>query len=200
MKKRLFLAVALLLVPHGLSGQGDANCHGVLTSSLASGHEHRALDTCVTQMIPEVARAIRNAGSDAETARLMLLHRLAYRLRDPAIFTAGLDLAKQSGTAPAARVLGLYIALTQVHPDIGFTTRGVSRPFRVPLAEHCEETSFTTDGTEGFSPDNGLPTGAEAILQSVAAGLVTKDGEPLMVRRFAKCVLLVLPGDDSDDA
>lgn len=202
MRTILLVTVALLLSPPGLAAQHGpshpgTNCRGVLTSSLASGHEHKALSSCVALIIPELARAINSAGARADTASLMLLHRLAYHVRDPAIFTAGLDLAKQSGTAPAARVLGLYVALTQVHVDLSFTTFGVSRPFRVPLSERCEEASFTTDNADGYSRDNGLPAGAETMLYSVATGLATGENEPLMVRRFAHCVVLVLPGEDA---
>lgn len=204
MRTILLLGIVLLLVPSGIAAQRieanpGANCSGVLTSTLASGREHRDLHSCAAQIIPELAHVIRNAGTNPDTARLILLHRLVYQVRDPSIFSAGLDLAKQRGTAPAARVLGLYVALTQFRANVSFTTLGVSRPFSVPLSEYCREISFTNDHPERFPHDNGLPPGAETMLDAVTADLAASDAEPLMVRRFARCVRVVLPYEGEVD-
>jgi hypothetical protein len=195
---KILLGLTLVLLPVGLSAQTNqpAHCHGVVTSTLASGHEHRNLDACAAQVAAQLPAAIADARSVSDTARLMFLHRMTMRVRDPAIFSAGLDLAKHAGATAPARVLGLYIALGQLDPGTGFYSSGVSRPFYRPLGEHCEEASFYAHSGE-YAVDHGVPSGAEETLRLTATNLRDVGDQPFMVRRFANCVLLVLP-DPSD--
>jgi hypothetical protein len=195
---KILLLLTLVLLPVGLSAQPNqvANCHGVVTSTLAGGHEHRDLHACAAQVAAQLPAAIAGARSVSDTAHLMFLHRMTMMVRDPAIFSAGLDLAKHSGATAPARVLGLYIALGQLDRGTGFYSSGVSRPFHRPLSEHCEEASFSAPSGE-YSVDYGVPSGGDETLRLTAASLSDAGDQPLMVRRFANCVLLVLP-DPSD--
>lgn len=197
MRNIAIVGLALLLMPGILPAQpgragASGNCHGVLTSTLASGHEHRDLQSCAAQISSELPRILVATGTQTDTLRLMLLHRMTLFVRDPAIFTAGLELAQNSAAAPAARVLGLHVAFNQIDPTIGIYSSGASRPFRMPLSEFCEELGFSAD-EPSYLQDNGLAGGAEGSLRSVARHLAGASSEPLMVRRFAGCILLVLP-------
>lgn len=194
---RLILLV-LLLVAAPVSAQPGqrANCHGVLQSTLASGNEHPHLASCAAQVIPELAAAVRGASAERDAGILAVLHRLAFVIRDPALFEAGLLLAQAEDAEPAARVLGFSVALTQADPVLTFQGTGAERPFQGPLSENCAEASFLMEAAD-YWVDNGPPgPTASTRLRTTANAVAHGDAEPLMVRRFARCVALVLPTED----
>lgn len=207
---RLLLISLLVALP--LSAQPNhANCRGVLRATLSSGNEHPHLQACAKEIVPDLAASIRASSAERDVATLVVLHRLSFLIRDPALFAAGMDLATSGAANPAARVLGLSVALTQVDPSLSFQSAGAERPFEAPLSDNCAEASFLLLEPDGYWLDNGIPEAAPYALATLAQSLGESDPAPLMVRRFARCVALVLPSSaepsyavpdwvDSDDS
>jgi hypothetical protein len=193
--KSLLGMLVFLVTPITLPAQQEPNahasCRGVLTSTVASGHEHHDLPHCGAEVASELGRMLRSLRTERDLEKLRLLHRVSFFVRDPAVFSQAVALANNVTADPHVRVLGLYVALTQIDRGTDFTSSGVRKPFREPLSEICEEAAFgAPDDT--FWHDGGLPSDAVETLRSTAAGLGLTT-QPLMVRRFARCVLLVLP-------
>jgi hypothetical protein len=185
----------LLLLAWPLSAQPAAavgDCEGVLAATLASGSEHPRLEACAGEVIPELETAIHGAALETDAAKLTLLHRLSMFIRDPTLYESGLALGRSPAAEPAARVLGLSVALAQANPGVAFQSTGADRPFQEPLSEICAETTFY-DPDGFFWVDRGVADEAEARLRAVADAFAENSAESLMVRRFARCVVLVLP-------
>ncbi len=87
-------------------------------------------------------------------------------------------------------MLGLWVALTQVEGGIWF-----QRAFQQPVSETCQEATFSHE-KGGELLDNGRSADAEERLRDLAHSISSGEAEPLMVRRFARCVVLVLPDPD----
>lgn len=190
---RMKLILGLLLLAWPLSAQrgaAEGDCRDVVAEALAEGYEDERLEACADAVVPELADAIRAAAAETDTAKLILLHRLGVFIRDPAIYESGLALGGNADAQPAARVLGLWVALTQVEGGTWF-----DRAFQQPVSETCEEATFSQwDGRELL--DNGRAEDAEGRLYALAGSLAGNDAESLMVRRFARCVMLMLPDPD----
>lgn len=192
---RLLLPLLLVAAPLFAQPANRANCHGVVQATLASGNEHPHLQPCAPHIVPELAAVIRGASTRRDVRTLALLHRLSFFIRDPALFDAGLQLAQSGGADPAARVLGFSVALTQLDPVLSFQGAGAERPFQAPLSENCAEASFLVFDAHYWA-DNGLSDAALPRLRSLAQSLSESTPSPLMVRRFARCVALILPDED----
>jgi hypothetical protein len=200
----LLLLLALGLPAHAQAVQQDlkSDCHGVITSTLASGTRHPHFQRCVSEAVPYVSRAIRDAANQRDIERFRFLAEFAFFVRDPAIFEAGLELAEHEGADASAKVLGLLVALRQIDPGIAFRG-GQTRFFREPLHEPCaDEIVFPTLTQEFEWLDRGLAQNAAVRLRAVAASLSEAGGTPLLVRRFATCTLLLIPdpADNADEA
>jgi hypothetical protein len=187
----------LLLVALPLSAQPDhPNCRGVLQATLSSGNEHPHVQACAREIVPELAATIRASSTQPDLTTLTLLHRLSSVIRDPALFQAGIDLANSGAAIPAARVLGLSVALTQVDPRLSFQGAGAERPFEAPLSDNCAEASFLVLAPGGYWADNGTHGAAASVLLTLSQSLSEGEAAPLMVRRFARCLALILPASD----
>lgn len=187
--KPLLLLPLLLAFPAAAQTQA---CSDALTSTLASEEEHALLPACAAEVSTSLAEVIRNSTGEQSTSKLTLLHRLTLFIRDPALFDAGVGLAGNTAAEPVARVLGLWVALTQVDPSIWYQGPGDAPPFQGALSETCQEVLFSVSGIEYWA-DKGTAVDGEARLRTLADGIVANGSEPLIVRRFAHCVWLVLP-------
>jgi hypothetical protein len=187
--KMLLVLPLLLTFPAAAQTQ---DCTDALANTLSSGSEHPLLPACATEVSAELANVIRNSASEERTSQLTLLHGLTLFIRDPALFDSGTELAGNTAAEPAARVLGLSVALTQVDPALGFQSTGADRPFQGALSETCEEATFTGSDVEYWA-DKGPAANGESRLRTLAEAIAVNESEPLMVRRFARCVVLVLP-------
>ena len=98
----------------------SANCDNVLNATLVNGMWEIGLEECATEFSPTLADLIEASSSEQSVSRLTLLDRLAYWIRDPVLFEAGMTLAGNTTAEPAARVLGFSVALTQVDPSLRF--------------------------------------------------------------------------------
>jgi hypothetical protein len=196
MMMRLLIPLLLLLsVP--LSAQSDRpNCRGVLKATLSSGNEHPHLHACARELVPELAATIRESSSERDVATLVLLQRLGSVIRDPVLFDAALALANVESATPESRVLGFSIAVTQMDPVLSFQGAGPARPFEAPLSENCAEVVFIMSEPGGYWLDNGPPNAGASELLRLAEPLSTSESAPLMVRRFARCVVLIVAVDD----
>jgi hypothetical protein len=182
----------LLALPAATQTQ---DCSDALTTTLSSEIEHPLLPACAAEVSTALANVVRNSTSEQSTSKLTLLHRLTLFIRDPALFEAGAELAANTAAEPVARVLGLEVAFTQMDPALGFEGTGAARPFQGALSETCEEVIFTGFDIEYWA-DKGMAVDGEARLRTLAAGIAANASEPLMVRRFARCVVLLLPDAD----
>jgi hypothetical protein len=191
---RMIWIAAMLLLARPLWAQGGAaevDCDAVLAATLASGSEAVGLEACAPRLVAALADAIRNAGAERDVEKLLLLNRVAAGIRDPAVFDAALALGASAAAEPAARVLGLWVALQLAEPGTWF-----DGAFERPVSERCEEAGFVV-GEHGGSPvDNGLMADAEGRLRDLAQSIVINEAEPLTARRFARCVVLLLPDAD----
>jgi hypothetical protein len=191
------LPLTLLLISLPLSAQPDRpKCRGVLEATVSSGYEHPHLNACAREVVPELAAAIRASSTDRDVATLTLLHRLASVIRDPTLFDAALDLVSVESATPAARVLGLSIAATQMDPVLSFQGAGPERPFEAPLSENCAEVVYIFNEPGGYLVNNGTPPAAASELLRLAEPLSESESAPLMVRRFAWCVVLSVGNDN----
>ena len=120
----------LLLLSLLLTSPADAqsaNCDDVLTTTLANEMWEIGLEECATEVSPALADLIEASTSEQSGPRLTLLDRLAYWIRDPVLFEAGMTLAGNTTAEPAARVIGFSVALTQVDPSLGFENPSKTR-------------------------------------------------------------------------
>lgn len=172
-----------------------ANCHGMITSTLASGRPHGDLSLCGKQLIPDIAAAIDAAPrrSPSDTAWFATLYEYAIRLRDPRIFDSALQVASDQRASANARTTALMIAVGEVQPG-NFPT-GFSR-FERLLARGVSPTcSWSTISDSQYWADEGLPPDAARRALRVAKHMGVEQGQLQSLGRCAQLLLstLVVP-------
>ncbi|MBW3571897.1 MAG: hypothetical protein KY467_12405 [Gemmatimonadetes bacterium] len=173
-----------------------ANCRGLLTASLSSGHAHGDLSRCGMALPAELSNAIIQAATRRDTARLVPILAYSYSVRDPRVFTAALELATNTRAQGEARVLGLAVALAQYDPRVSFQgRRGAGAMLSEPLSANCTEATFLAGGGQHWH-DAALPPDAQDRLRAVAERLAAQDAERA-VRHFARCILRMLPDPEA---
>ena len=138
MKNAIALLAALLVSTMAAHAQGQpANCHGMLTATLASGRPHGDLSQCGPEMIPHIVRAMERSHGRADTVYVTTLVSYASDYRHPAVFGAAIELADDRSAPRAARMDGLLILSSQflhnLAPKGDYSSLGVLLTREVPL-------------------------------------------------------------------
>lgn len=198
MRRSYLILVAIALSPGGLFGQPDrdspANCHGLVTASIASQRAHGDMRRCAEILASELAEVLRRtAPRTLDTVRFAHVLSFSYQIRSPELFAAALELAASNLAPAAARVLGLAVAVAQYDPNISFQgAKGAGTLFTEARSALCTESLYLVqDGHAWYSAP--LPADAGQRLWSVSAALRDEESQPVLVRRFANCIARFLP-------
>lgn len=164
-----------------------ANCHGMLTATLASGRPHGDLAACAQYVIPEYVEHLRAARTDPEPHRLADLATYASYVRDPAVLLAAWELAGDRSAPAPARNLGLVLALAQ-HQH-GLAPSSVHSYYRL-LTQPVGDVCYLTAGTDSrYWVRNTLPP--DELEQTVrrAEDILSEAAAPETTRRLAACIV-----------
>ena len=187
--KTLAIAVLATFCVTPLAGQNGspANCHGLLTATLASGRPHGDLAACAAYVIPEYVEHIRAARTNPEPHRLADLAMYASYVRDPTVLSAAWELMGDPSAPASARNLGLVLALAQ-HQH-GLAPSEVNSYYRL-LTEPVDSICYLSVGTDSrYWVSHELPP--DELEQTVMrAGRVLGDATAAgTTRRLAACIV-----------
>jgi hypothetical protein len=185
----LIVVTASLGFATQLAGQNGspANCHGMLTATLASGRPHGDLAGCAKHAIPEYVQHVRGARTERDPRRLADLAMYASYVRDPAVLSAAWELVGDRSAPAAARNLGLVLALAQ-HQH-GLAPSEVHSYFRL-LTEPVDGVCYLSVGTGSrYWVSNALPPDELDQTVSRARDVLADPAAAETTRRLAACIV-----------
>lgn len=202
MTKTFFVPLLVLLLHSPAVSQprrDTANCHGLLTATLASGRSRGDLSRCGEALIPGIMRALQDAGAHdpLDHRWFATVYRYGSRIRDERILRQSLDLAADRSASAPARATGLMTAVGQVgagyFPAEAGTFEDLLRQGVPPLCRW----SHTTDGQ--VWAQHPLPSGSVTQVRRVVARIAT-DRDAAEMNRLARCVQLLIRTLDPNSA
>lgn len=131
------------------------------------------------------AAAIRAARHAQDTAYLGRLASQASSVRDPAVFTAALEVADDAGASVRARIMALIVAGGHIGGSIDMP--GWTRPELFTVTLPGEGVCGFGADTGPLAIDNGLPSDAPRRLARVIDDILYGQGGREQLRNLARC-------------
>jgi hypothetical protein len=141
----------------------------------------------------ELAKALREAGSETDAVYLERLYGAAANIRDPDIFHAAMAVIQDAGASAQARSTAILILVEQHDNRVGL-------PLNLSLTEalrsgQCRLVPFTLSSYRSAAE---LPSGYLQQLGKALLDLSTAQGTPDLVAKFANCTRPVMSGAIAD--
>jgi hypothetical protein len=159
-------------------------------AALAAGNRNGSgwerLPDCGSRGGQALAAALRAGRTDADAKYLERLYGAMSSLRDPAVFTAALEVMQDPAASPEARATAVLIAFAQ--HDRGLSPRlNVSFKDLISGRElnRCPLAAATDVG--GYRSESALPPDYLQQLRKATDQVAESSTTPPVVRKFAKC-------------
>lgn len=192
--RRALAAAALCAAPvfaPGAHAQDSAQCQewaAGLAMGGASAFDvltYGNLSACPATAPAALAQAVRSARASGDTAYLGQLAAVAGDVRDPAVFSAALEVAADGRASNRARVMGLLV--TVAHLGSSQEMMDVTRPQLFTEALSATDVCGFEAPDFKLSTDNPLAADAERQAARVIDRILYASGQPALVQNLARC-------------